>query len=398
MMTVRIGNRNVKRVIAGLTAMTLAGSLVFANTVFAAPGFARTQEEWDKLRDNTLEYTEIQGLIEEYNATVLKNNIELMDFRKKYGRTNATASERYNKTADEIMANLVEPDIDSPTYAQALLGKANSLATVDNLRKSADTSLEDYDVNYYNFEQAKMSLVQIAQTNRINLENARLSEDAAKLSEEKADLDVQNANARYRAGVATNLDVLNANEGLLNAQKEVLSSSAETENIRQKLMIMCGWSYDSHPEFTALPDFNPDEKIQSFSVEEDTKRAIENNYVLKANEKKLANAKSQSQKDSLNNTIASNKAGIANAVLTAYQSVKAAQEAFTHAKNNSELQAVNFANISGKHRLGMVSTYEMQSARIANDMAKISLQQSELALRIAINNYEWTVAGLAKTE
>lgn len=384
--------------LAGISAFVLAGSVLVNDIAYAAPVFSRTQEEWDKLRDNTLEYAEIPGLIEEYNATVKKNQIELNDFKKKYGRTNASASDRYNKTADEILANLVEPDVDSPSYAASLAGRASSLAAVDNLRKSADTSLEDYDVNYLNFELAKMSLVQIAQINRINLDNAKLGEELAALQEKQASLDVQYARARVRSGVATNLEVLNAEERLMKAQKDVQDAVAETENIRQKLMIMCGWSYDAHPEFAALPTTYFEEMMARFSLEEDTPKAIANNYTLQANEKRRNNAKSQSQKDSLDKTIEGNKSGIANAVRSSYQSLTAAKENLEYAKNNANLQTTNLSNIAGKYGLGMVSAYEMESAKLAKEMADITKTQSELALYIAIHNYQWTVAGLAKTE
>ena len=41
----------------------------------ASPEFARTTEAWAKLRDNVLEYDELEDLIHEYNPTV-QNNIE----------------------------------------------------------------------------------------------------------------------------------------------------------------------------------------------------------------------------------------------------------------------------------------------------------------------------------
>ena len=48
--------------------LALAGVMVTAApvTAFAAsPEFARSAEEWAKLRDNTIEYDELEGLIQE---------------------------------------------------------------------------------------------------------------------------------------------------------------------------------------------------------------------------------------------------------------------------------------------------------------------------------------------
>ena len=44
------------------------------------------QETWERLQDNVLEYDEIEGLIAEYNATVQANQLELNEFKRKYGK------------------------------------------------------------------------------------------------------------------------------------------------------------------------------------------------------------------------------------------------------------------------------------------------------------------------
>ena len=73
-----------------ILAVTLI-SVLFAQSPmasFAEPVFSRSQEEWAKLRDNRLEYGEIEGLLEEYNGTILQNKIDYRSFQKEYGKTN----------------------------------------------------------------------------------------------------------------------------------------------------------------------------------------------------------------------------------------------------------------------------------------------------------------------
>ena len=48
----------------------------------SSPEFARTAEEWARLRDNRIEYDELEGLIEEYNATVQNNEYNYRKFRE----------------------------------------------------------------------------------------------------------------------------------------------------------------------------------------------------------------------------------------------------------------------------------------------------------------------------
>ena len=58
--------------------MTAAPVTAFA----ASPEFSRSAEEWAKLCDNTIEYDELECLIQEYNATVQTNNLDLAEFKR----------------------------------------------------------------------------------------------------------------------------------------------------------------------------------------------------------------------------------------------------------------------------------------------------------------------------
>ena len=386
--------KNIKSILA----LALVGSISVSGTIYANPAFSRTQEEWDKLKDNKLEYGEIQGLIEEYNATVLKNNINYNKFRKDFGDTNSKVAEKYREMANEIESKMQEPDPDSPSYVSQLASKASSYATVENLKKSADTSLEDSQIQRYNFDAAKYQLVQVAENNMITYYNDMSAIDNAKLTKEKAELDLNLANVKFSSGKATNTGVLDAKEALLKSTQNISSAEADFNSVRSKLMVMCGWSFDANPEFGALPDINFEERINAMDTAKDTQTAIDNNYTLKANLRKLENSRSTDQKDELNKTIANNKSTIATTMTTAYQNVLSARDAYNYAISNANLQDTNLQMINKKFSLGAVSKYDLQVQEVTKKQADIASLQAKYALFTAINNYEWNLKGLAKAE
>ena len=49
----------------------------------ASPPFAYTEEEWAAIRDNKLEFEEIDKRIHEYNTTVRQNEISYKDYQGK---------------------------------------------------------------------------------------------------------------------------------------------------------------------------------------------------------------------------------------------------------------------------------------------------------------------------
>ena len=61
----------------------------------SSPEFSRSSQEWERLRDDVLEYEEIADLIHEYNVTVQNNQYAYNAFIKDHGRTKEDVSDAY---------------------------------------------------------------------------------------------------------------------------------------------------------------------------------------------------------------------------------------------------------------------------------------------------------------
>lgn len=374
-----------------------AACLLLPGTALASPPFARTEEEWQSLRDNKLEYAEIGDLIHEYNASVQQNKIDLSAFQKDYGRTNSKVSDAYRALANDILSNITEPDPDSMGYAAAATAALQARTQADHLLKTADETMEDAEIFRLNYENAEMQLVQNAQNNMIAYYDKLLALDKAKSDREVAALEAELSKVRLNAGMATSMEVLGAQEKLLKSEQEIQEIESEANTIRQTLIVSCGWAYDAKPEFGELP--KPDlERIDAMNPELDKEKAWENSYTLRVNLRKRENARTQDQKEKLDQSIASNRNNIASSLTLAHKNVLAARDAYTYAKSNRELQEKNLANARHKSSVGMISRAELLKQEEQSRSAQIEYSRSELALLQAINAYDWTLAGLAKAD
>ena len=72
-------SKNKKALLFGTAVCTAACIFTAPVSALASPEFARSAEEWARLRDNKLEWDEIDGLVNEYNSVVINNNIDLQD-------------------------------------------------------------------------------------------------------------------------------------------------------------------------------------------------------------------------------------------------------------------------------------------------------------------------------
>lgn len=154
----------MKRVIRsrGRAALALAAAVgvLFPLTARAAsPEFARTEEEWATLRDDTIEYEELADLIHEYNATVQNNAYEYRKFREDYGDTNEEVSSAYYDLAQDFYN-----DISGDDDASSMMSDLNLEIQGDSMMEQADETLEDSKIYQLTYEQAEKSLVVTAQT------------------------------------------------------------------------------------------------------------------------------------------------------------------------------------------------------------------------------------------
>lgn len=377
-------------IIAGLSQAPL-------RSLAKSPTFSRTEEEWAKLRDMNLDYEEIDGLVTEYNATVQTNQANMQQFTRDYGRKNSQVSQSYRDMAEKIEDSLTEPDPDSMTYVPMMASIAQSRATISNLKNSADTTLEDYEVQYFTYESARLSLVQNTKALMISYYNKDVSKEALQKAVEVAELNLANAQARLSVGMATNLDVLSAKEAVIKANKTLSDQSNAALADRDKLLIMTGFKMDSQANIGLVPVLSEEElqNIDKINVEEDIKKAVEENYALKINKRKLGNAKSDTQIKSLNSTISSGTENIKANVQTLHKNLVNAKDKLNLLKAELELSSKDLETIRQKKNLGMATQLEVANKELENIKKNTEKKQAELALRLALENYNSAVNGLA---
>ena len=312
----------------------------------------------------------------------------MQQFTRDYGRKNSQVSQSYRDMAEKIEDSLTEPEPDSMTYVPMMASIAQSRATINNLKNSADTTLEDYEVQYFTYESARLSLVQNTKALMISYYSKDVSKEALQKAVEVAELNLANAQARVAVGMATNLDVLSAKEAVIKANKTLSDQSNAALADRDKLLIMTGFKTDSQANIGLVPVLS-EEELQ------DIKKAVEENYALKINKRKLGNAKSDTQIKSLNSTISSGTENIKANVQTLHKNLVNAKDKLNLLKAELELSSKDLETIRQKKNLGMATQLEVANKELENIKKNTEKKQAELALRLALENYNSAVNGLA---
>ena len=375
-----------KQISACCLAAVLAAAAPTGTAWAGSPEFARSAEEWAKLRDNVMEYDELAGLIHEYNVTVQNNQ---RDYNEKKNKTSDEIAQDYRDAADAVRSSMSGDD--SP---QAIMQDSMAEAQALSLEQQADDNVEDSEIFKMTYDQTEATLVSNAQTNMISYHQKARDLDLKKKNRELLAATYDSVVLKMNHGMATQMEVLTALENLQNADAAILTAESDLENTRQKLCVMLGWRYDASPEIREIPavDLN---RIQSMDPAADKAKALENNYTLRINKKKLANSSNNSKKESLQMTIDDNIQRIGSSVDSAYKNVIQSQTAYQQAAVSLEVASKNMEAAERKMQIGTLSRLDYLTQHYAYLQAQVAMEDASMALFQAVESYDWNINGLA---
>lgn len=365
------------------TALSLQAPLMgFA----ASPEFARSAEEWERLRDNVLEYEELEDLIHEYNVTTQKNQ-----YTASYMGRDQKISDLMGEKL-ELAQKGYDQASNAGTEAERINAEFGARQSELVVLRTYDT-LQDSDSVRWSNANTEGLLVQEAQNTMNSYYQLKQQLIAAEKGKELLEAQLNSVQTRMSVNMATQAEVLAAQQSLQNSEAQILSLNSQIESDRQKLIIMTGWKQGEHPEIRQMPevDFN---RIAAMDLNRDIQTALANDYQLKQDKNKAASVPSKDYQKAYEITVATDKENIGAAVTSAYQAVQQAKTAYDEAALALDVASKNLATASTQHNLGSISLLEYRQADSAQVTAQTDLEIKRLELLKAMEAYDWIVKGV----
>lgn len=373
-----------------LLAAFLAGSVTFP-AYAGSPEFAYSAEKWAALRDDNLEFDEIADLVHEYNNTVIQNQIA---YREKLDKTRDDLAQDYYDAANDIYSNIVYPDSDDTNYGSRIASALNSEIQAEQLLERGDKTTDDSETLKIGYDQTEASLVKQAQQLMINYWNQFYSLENLREQKKQAEASLQSQETKLSAGLSTQAQVLSARESVSSAEAAILSAESSLAATKENLCLMLGWTYGADVTIGELPE--PDlEAVSSINAAADIDTALANNYALKKTVKQLANARSETVRDTLTQTEKNQKETISNSVKSSYEALILAQSNYQQALEAFELQRVSLDTAGRQLQAGTITQNAYQTKQASYISAEVSVRTRKLSLLQAMLNYNWCVDGLA---
>ena len=369
-----------------LTALCLSTEGMSA---MASPEFARSQEEWASLSDNRLEWEEIPGLVNEYNATVLNN-------RKAYQKDSGQNAEEIRDALLEAADDMESLAIDAEAEEGGAMIGANYRSQAASLRQQAESNVSDSQVILWQYEQVEDTIAQTVRDGFIAYYQAIAQKEADQAKIGYLEESLASAQNRKNVGMGTELEVLTAKEALQNGQAALTSADAKINAEKKKLQVLCGWEYTSDAEIGALPDFDMEE-IGKIDLEADTEKALSNNWQLRIDERKLQNAPDATLRDQYTKTVDNDRQQIKASVRSAYDTLVQAKQTYDTGAEQLNLSRQNLEKSSRQLSLGVISRMEYRTAENETTGLEHNQKLNEIAVFSAWTAYQGAVNGLAST-
>ena len=379
--------------------ITALGSSLIGNSVFAANNTIKygrssySEEEWSKLMDNNLEYSEIEDLVNNFNPSIsaawtsYTSNISNLDYSIK-------DLEIARRELRLLSDNSKEEQEFSNVYLYT--AQANALNKVIESMNKAKTSLSKISSTNRPIRQAAMQL-----TNGVKL--MFISYDSLLKSEELLNEQLKlyegmktAAKAAENSGMSTSAEYIRAQLQADEVKNNLDSLVAGKESLRKSLIMLCGWSEQDNPNIVPITDIDLS-KIDIFNPDEDIKKAIGNNFTL-IEFRNTKYKKSLGMKESRALSEEQMEANLKTNLNSLYADVQSKKSDYEAAKLSLETADINdnIANVKLQNK--MISGVEYQGERLKNLQSRQAFETARMELLKSMEVYEAAVAGMAKVE
>ena len=375
---------------AGALAVMLA---LTATPVMATPLTDYTEEEMAAFQDNTLEYWEIQGLVEHYNPTYL-NQLEV--FHGNPDGSTGLTSEQLIDLAAELRAEAsdledemedLEMDKNHPLYEDY---KSNIKAMKRYARELED-SLDGSAATRRALKLVRNQVMVEVSAQMRSYQSLKTQSEIQKKNLEIAQLTYESAVRQMELGMYSRENVLVAADALNAAKTAADASEASMTQAKQSLITALGWGYNSEPVIVAVPEPNL-EKIKGYDLEKDMESAISMNYDI--SDLRKTDAKELGGVNEKKKQIAEKENQVRMQLEFLYRDVQQKQVSYEASMNGWTAAEAGKAQADRKYRLGMISKQEYLNAEVAWLTAKASREKAALDLTASMETYEWALNGL----
>ena len=355
-----------------------------------------TQEQWSRLNDQTIEYKELPDLVRYFNPNIqnITQNIDVTLDDIKYINDNMRRQimdlqDDADKLKDSGATGTVEG------MEQYVLLNIN----IKGLKSAADSLIKSYDYMNRADSSVKSNITFAAKNYTYYADQIMIGYNSALSNKAMIEKIAELSNAAYEAqalskqlGLATEADVLSAQKDLLSAKSSLIKINSTIDNLSRSLCMMTGYAVDAAPVIEGLPQLT-DEMIAALNLDEDTEKAVSNNYDL-ISERHSSSGKTTTGMKSKDQSVSEAEQNIIVTMQAYYQAILQSKSAYTAASTAFQKATLEKDKADRSYQLNMLSKTQYLQAQMAYLKAQGEKDSAYNTYYQAYTTYQWAVQGI----
>ena len=348
-----------------------------------------SEETWAKLMDNTLEYSEIEDLVKNFNVNISSAWSKFNDNVNSLNLAIDTLRSAKREMSSEATAAMNDGDIvNTMLYKAQGKGLGMSIQAMGTAKDKLSRQITAANAPIRNAQEQVVSGVRAIMIGYKNIENQeKILNSMINMYEET----LRVVNQTGSLGLSTNADIIKVQSDLANARANLLTLKANKEKLYRTLITMCGWSPDADVTVADIPDVSDDD-INKLNPSVDINTAIGNIATLIKNRHNTSSKSSsfvdaklyQSSQDE--DILRANINELYNNIITDKGNLAAANAGL-------EASKVTQNALDTQKSLGMISTAQYLGGRLSVLQKQAEFESARLQLNTDYNAYMQALAG-----
>lgn len=348
-----------------------------------------SEETWAKLMDNTLEYSEIEDLVKNFNVNISSAWSKFNDNVNSLNIALDTLRSAKREMSSEATAAMNDGDIvNTMLYKAQGKGLGMSIQAMGTAKDKLSRQITAANAPIRNAQDQVVAGVEALMIGYKNIENQEKILDSMINMYEEA---LRVTNQTGSLGLSTNADIIKAQSDLTNARANLLNLKTNKDKLYRTLITMCGWSPDAVVTVADIPDVSDDD-INKLNPSVDINTAIGNNATLIKNRHNTSSKSSsfvdaklyQSSQDE--DILRANINELYNNIITDKGNLAAANAGL-------EASKVTQNALDTQKSLGMISTAQYLGGRLSVLQKQAEFESARLQLNTDYNAYMQALAG-----
>lgn len=390
---------------AATMAFLLAASAPFQAFAEEANPDSSYSVDQERLTDNQLDYDEIGARVKEYYGPIKSAYNMVRGMTEDQGqiavneRTMADDLISQARAAEDLAKDQTGMDqMINKATAKALRKTANQMRTMAN---NMDRSLSRKNSSEKQIDRQANSLILNVEMMLNQYQQLQSQRTIAAKGVELATAAKQLQNTMQAQGMAVDADVLSAAASLSSGQSQLNTLDAGIEQIRKMLCSFTGYDEASNPVFGEVPAADPS-YIATVNVAEDKEKAVNNNYELISlrgqtgggmTDLQIRTSKTTTQIANKLRNVEYSEENVRSNIQALYDAMEEKNSSYSAAKTAYESGQISWQAAQVQKANGMLSNIQYMQQELAWLQAQSGYKCADLALRQAIQNYKWAVAG-----